>query len=494
MTTRSPIIFVFCAFLFSVFFLSPIHAATSNTCNLPAAQQSTLSVYAAKRSFNTGTIIHECYKSTLSAEDKTRCLTTLKNEYADQRVAFQVAWRDIEPTQGQINWQAFDEEVNFARANGIKLQFHHLIWSNHKRYTNPARWLFPGRTEMSCGTRTKAELEQILQNHFRALATRGGDTITAWNVVNEAFEPDGSMVKDCFYTILGSDYIDKMFRYARETNPNATLVLNEFFTGGNTFRSKVNGFFAYVRAAKTRGVPIDAVGLQNHQLKQDGYQFTNQYMDDIAYFFQKAREANSKVMITEMDVYQAGRTQEQVAKVYKDTLAFCLKEPLCISFAVWGISDKFSWSRGTQHANLPDSKPVLFDEQYQRKPAYYAVMDALRESTTRPCVSVSPTPTKTPTPTPTRTPTPTMQPTNTPVRTPTPSHTPAPSNTPTRTPTPTPNPADINGDGHVTILDYNIVVAAFNTTGVPGFTPADIIKNGSVDIFDYNMIVRNYNK
>ncbi len=53
---------------------------------------------------------------------------------------------------------------------------------------------------------------------------------------------------------------------------------------------------------------------------------------------------------------------------------------------------------------------------------------------------------------------------------------------------------DLNGDGKVDILDYNIFLANFGKTGTPGFIPSDIDKNGIVDIFDYNLLVENFEK
>jgi endo-1,4-beta-xylanase len=45
----------------------------------------------------------------------------------------------------------------------------------------------------------------------------------------------------------------------------------------------------------------------------------------------------------------------------------------------WGIADKYSWLRTSDWKNLPNAKPVLFDESYMKKPAYYGVLQALKE-------------------------------------------------------------------------------------------------------------------
>ena len=52
----------------------------------------------------------------------------------------------------------------------------------------------------------------------------------------------------------------------------------------------------------------------------------------------------------------------------------CVAEPRCDAVTFWGVSDAHSWIY-TQYG--PDN-PLLFDEQYLAKPAFYGVMDAFR--------------------------------------------------------------------------------------------------------------------
>ena len=362
-------------------------SSDSNICNLKPASESTLGSYASERSFNVGALLSECFSEKITPDDQTKCLNSVSKEFVGMSVSFQVSWREVEPSSGQYNWTRFDKIVSFAKNNNIKLYFYHLIWSNHARYVNPPKWVFPDSTVLTCGTRTRADLELIMKNHIQTVISRGGDTVGIWNVVNEAFNDDGTPLQDCFYKILGQYYIDSAFKYARASAPNAVLVLSDYFPNGGLYRSKVDGFFSYVKAAKARGVPIDAVGIQNHLLGTRDYQFRADYISDLTYFLNSAKAANVGVYITEMDVYQAGRSQDAVAKVYKDTVALCLNYSNCNGVTPFGVSDKYSWARTEGHAGLKDAKPLLFDENYVRKPAYYAVMDAIRENTTRSCLS-----------------------------------------------------------------------------------------------------------
>ena len=55
-------------------------------------------------------------------------------------------------------------------------------------------------------------------------------------------------------------------------------------------------------------------------------------------------------------------------------------------------------------------------------------------------------------------------------------------------------PGDLDNNGKVDILDYNILITDFGKTGSPGWIRSDIIEDGKVDIFDYNILVANFGK
>jgi len=98
-------------------------------------------------------------------------------------------------------------------------------------------------------------------------------------------------------------------------------------------------------------------------------------------------------------------------------------------------------------------------------------------------ISPTPTPTSTPVP-PSRTPTP--SPTSPP---PTPSLTSTPSS-PTPTPTGQPILGDINGDGQVNMVDFDIFKTKYGTND----SNCDFNKNGFVEMGDYTILVNNYGR
>jgi endo-1,4-beta-xylanase len=96
---------------------------------------------------------------------------------------------------------------------------------------------------------------------------------------------------------------------------------------------------------------------------------------------QRLGELGLEVQITELDVRYRGETtdailQRQAADYYR-VVQTCLESEYCNAVIVWGISDKFTWLRQADFAGNPTVDPLLFNEDYEPKPAYFAVADAL---------------------------------------------------------------------------------------------------------------------
>ena len=71
-----------------------------------------------------------------------------------------------------------------------------------------------------------------------------------------------------------------------------------------------------------------------------------------------------------------GTTQQKLAaqaEVYHDMANVCIASPACSAFMMWGFTDKYSWI--PWFTGNPDW-PLIFDESYQPKPAYWAVYTA----------------------------------------------------------------------------------------------------------------------
>ena len=272
------------------------------------------------------------------------------------------------------NFDRMDRTLRFAKEHDMK------IWGSALIYRPDS--LPPAmRDKMRGGPRrsfSPEELDGIMKKHIQSVVRHGGDMFYAWGVVNEPL----SHRNNPWEIILGSDeYIEKAYRYAREAT-NVPLVLNETFGQKGIDKGRADEFFGIVKRMKARGVPIDGVGTEMHLEAQ---QLDPDYLDQFKDFLRRAREFNVTVYITEMDVYQGqpGAVKEPwetQRKIYHDVAATCLADSNCKGMTIWDLSDKDTWLVMKRQAYLADAKPDLFDGDHQKKPAYYGVLDALKEA------------------------------------------------------------------------------------------------------------------
>jgi endo-1,4-beta-xylanase len=131
-----------------------------------------------------------------------------------------------------------------------------------------------------------------------------------------------------------------------------------------------------VKDFRSRGVPIDCVGLQSHFGSGGPPASFQTTLNNFA-------ALGVDVQLTELDIAQAPTT------AYSNTVKACVNVSRCAGITVWGIRDSDSWRSG--------DNPLLFDGGGNKKPAYDAVLSALGGGVPY-GGGGSPTPTPTPTP------------------------------------------------------------------------------------------------
>ena len=88
-----------------------------------------------------------------------------------------------------------------------------------------------------------------------------------------------------------------------------------------------------------------------------------------------------RVNLSEMDVRVSKLPPElrQTAQrqIYHDVLAAALTEPAFDGIWLWGFTDRHTWVTHFYY----DDEPLVFDEDYRRKEAYYGMREALASLT-----------------------------------------------------------------------------------------------------------------
>jgi endo-1,4-beta-xylanase len=274
----------------------------------------------------------------------------------------------LHPQENTFTFSQADEFVSFARSNGINVHGHTLIW--HADYQVPGFM-----------TNYTGDFAAMLKNHVQTIVSHFQGKVVSWDVVNEALADDGQptvqniLRSTVFSQKMGLDFIDQSFINARAVDPQVDLFYNDYNieAGGQ----KTVNMLSLVDGMRSRGVPITGVGFQMH-VTIDWPSITA-----IESSLKAVADRGLKVKISEMDVSMksaytsftsdaATRQQQR----YHDIIAAYLRAVPASQRAgitVWGVWDTDSW---INQPGAPDW-PLLFDANFQPKPALQGFKDAL---------------------------------------------------------------------------------------------------------------------
>ncbi|MFC5945858.1 non-reducing end alpha-L-arabinofuranosidase family hydrolase, partial [Micromonospora harpali] len=163
--------------------------------------------------------------------------------------------------------------------------------------------------------------------------------------------------------------------------PSVKLCYNDYNIENWSY-GKTQGVYRMIQDFKSRGVPIDCVGLQTHFT--GGSSLPSNFQTTLSSF----AALGVDVALTEVDVTNASTTQ------YAGLTQACLNVPRCIGITVWGVRDSDSWRS--------NENPLLFDGGGNKKAAYTSVLNALNAAppTSGPTTGPPTTPPPTTTPPP----------------------------------------------------------------------------------------------
>ena len=285
---------------------------------------------------------------------------TLSRHFDYVTAEWEMKWDPTERQPGVFSFEGADAIVAFAEANRMRIKGHALLW--HEALPDWVKGL------------SSSALRIAIEEHVRTVVGRYRGRLVAWDVVNEAVADDGSGLRDTvFRQKLGESYLDLAFRTAHEADPDALLVYNDY--GAEGLGRKADEVYALVRRLRERGVPVGGVGLQMHVSAQ-----SRPPSGEIAANVRRLAELGLLVNISEMDVRIRNVAGDSRARLevqrreYEDIVSVCVAEPRCHAVTFWGFTDRYSW---IDSFFGPDD-PLLFDDAYVAKPAFFGVQDALR--------------------------------------------------------------------------------------------------------------------
>ncbi|MGQ5259845.1 endo-1,4-beta-xylanase [Micromonospora sp. ZYX-F-536] len=348
--------------------------ATANRPYDPTAQ--TLGALGLRHGLQVGTAVDLAALNDANDPEYRRLAAS---EFSSVTAENAMKWESLEPTRGAYDWAAADQLVEFAKRNGQSVRGHVLVWHNQL----PA-WLTSGVAD---GSITKQELRELLRKHITTVVNRYKGKIWQWDVVNEAVSdpwdtPSTLHYKGFWAQNLGPGYIADAFRWARAADPRALLFYNDYnieaFGSGNPADDKTQFVHDMVKGLLAQRVPIDGVGSQGHL----GTQYGNYDTLQVTAALKKFAALGVATAFTEVDVrseltegVQAGNSAEinprlqAAAANFSVLMKACLAVRSCLSYTVWGFTDRHSWVPDWFN-DPPQGMATIYDENYQPKRAY----------------------------------------------------------------------------------------------------------------------------
>ena len=328
--------------------------------------------------------------------------------------------RTTRPTADEFDFTQADAIIDWAIANDVTLIGHALVW-----HSQTPHWLFSSAPGVPL-TRSEAldNMEFYIRTVAEHWASRGViDYFYSWDVANEVIASGGgswggdlddwnagdwrtqmrtdsgwwNAFANGYNATAGehpSDFVFYAFYFARRYFPNSILYYNDY---NEEIPAKRNAIAQMVEQINERWenhpeydgrLLIERIGMQSHyHLRGWATNF-----DNVRPAIQRFIATGAGLSITELDITVGGfgaaapepadlpaLFQEQ-AEVFARLFGYYLEFSDYISrVSLWGLADTQSW-RAAGH-------PLLFDGQFNAKPAFQAIVDTVNNFT--PAVAVA---------------------------------------------------------------------------------------------------------
>jgi endo-1,4-beta-xylanase len=275
-------------------------------------------------------------------------------------------WGRFEPERGKPDAAFIRKGAQHFAQRGCVLKGHPLCW-----HSVSAPWLL----DLSNAEILEAQIARI----HRDVADFAG-LIDMWDVLNEVVimpvfdKYDNGITRIC-KELSRINMVRTMFDAARETNPGATLLLNDFDVS--------SAFDILVEGCLEAGIKIDVIGIQSHM--HQGYWGVEKTQWVLANFerfglpihFTETTIVSGDIMpasIVDLNDFQVdawpstpegeARQAEEIIEFYKTLLA----NPLVEGITYWGMTDG-GWLKAPGGFLTQGGYP---------KPAYHALRDLVK--------------------------------------------------------------------------------------------------------------------
>lgn len=295
---------------------------------------------------------------------------TFKGEFNQLSAEYEMKMNFIWTAENTYFFADCDYLVNYAQQNNMDVHGHTLLW-----YKSFPEWFKNANYDT-------VTFENKVKTFIQTVVGRYKGKIKSWDVANEIFNDDGSLRVESQIQGKFKDpiaFVGRCFKYANEADPAAKLFYNDYSVVLAAGKRRAMKEMA-VRF-KESGVPIHGLGDQFHyRISTNQTQISNGFADLVSTgLLIHISEIDIKVNTNNVSTYVLTDADKQKqAEVYKNIVKLYNAIPANQKFAIttWGITDKYTWLK--ESANGFKEYPLLFDESYAKKPAYFGFLAGLK--------------------------------------------------------------------------------------------------------------------
>lgn len=306
----------------------------------------------------------------------------------------------------KLNFESADKVAqHFADYNEknpskpIKMRGHVFVW-----HSQTPTWWFREDFKSDGAYVSKEKMNERIKWYIKTVGEHFDNKfpglIYAWDVVNEqASDAGGIRMGTDWAAIYGgsTEYILKAFEYADQYLAKDTILFyNDYNDCDPVKAATIRGFLKEIRGVLKEGRKL-GVGMQGH------YDMLTPTYETIETATRKYAEIADVVHITELDIKSSvgfdgkdleteftkeGHRYKDIYEIVRKINAEHKSDPDSLkgyvqNITIWGTHDPVSWLKtsnsvgGSADGKTPQY-PLLFDDYYGAKPAYWAFVDALQ--------------------------------------------------------------------------------------------------------------------
>lgn len=299
----------------------------------------------------------------------------------------EMKWPALRPNVTDFTFERSDAIVAYAAAHEMKMRGHTLLWHHPQWFPD---WL----TNHDFGSRPASEAERILTAHIRRVCEHYPQVVS-WDVINETVDADtGELRETSLSRAMGQSVLDVAFHTAREAAPHAQLVYNDYMSWEAGHERHRAGVMRLLEGFKSRGVPIDALGVQSHigsGNSDDSVGFDTAQETEWRRFLDETTGMGLKLAITEFDVHDKNLPADpvvrdrEVAALGRRYLDLMLEYPQLDTVMAWGMTDRYTWLQGRwPRQDGLAKRPTPYDTDFRAKPLRQAMAAAFEAAASRP--------------------------------------------------------------------------------------------------------------